>query len=102
VNDYPLAKKTGKASFAMGDAPVMIGTKEYPLDGNVDEARVDALIEESRMRVAEEVKVTGPAEIRWDENGSLDRALHSGPVTITIANPVDSATVTVNLLGGSQ
>ncbi|MCE9582933.1 MAG: prepilin-type N-terminal cleavage/methylation domain-containing protein [Planctomycetes bacterium] len=102
VNDHPLARKTGKATFAMGDAPVMIGTKEFPLDGWVDELRVDALLEDSRTVLRDNLTVSGPAEIRWDETGALDATLHTGPATITIKSPIDSTGVTINLLGGSQ
>ncbi|MEK7467500.1 MAG: LamG-like jellyroll fold domain-containing protein [Planctomycetota bacterium] len=102
VNDYPLARKAGKATLAMGDSPLTIGSKDMPLDGLIDEVRVDALIEDSRMIVRDPLTVSGPAEIRWDETGALDPAINTAAVTITIKSPVDSASVTVNLLGGSQ
>ncbi|MCC6737801.1 MAG: prepilin-type N-terminal cleavage/methylation domain-containing protein [Planctomycetia bacterium] len=102
VNDHPLARKAGKATFAMGDSPLEIGTKDRPLDGFVDEARVDALIEDSRMVMRDNLTVSGPAEVRWDETGALDTSVNPAAVTITVTSPVDTATVTVNLLGGSQ
>ncbi|KAF0242116.1 MAG: hypothetical protein FD180_4099 [Planctomycetota bacterium] len=102
VNDFPLAKKAGKATFAMGESPLTIGSKDMPLDGWVDEVRVDALIEDSRIVMRDPLTVSGPAEIRWDDTGALDPSINPGPATITVKSPVDSASVTVNLLGGSQ
>lgn len=110
VNDFPIARKTPKKSdptksavkFPMTDNPLMVGAKEFPLDGWVDELRVDALIEESRTQIRDPLVVKGPAEIRWDETGALDPAINNGAATITITSPVDSASVTVNMLGGSQ
>lgn len=102
VNDHPLARKAGKATLAMSDSPLEIGTKDMPLDGFVDEARVDALIEDSRMVLRDNLTVSGPAEIRWDDSGALDPSVNAQPVTITIKSPIDELSVTVNLLGGSQ
>jgi prepilin-type N-terminal cleavage/methylation domain-containing protein len=102
VNDYPLARKAGKATLAMGSSPLTIGTKENPLDGWVDEVRVDALIEDSRFIMPDVLTVSGPAEVRWDDTGALDPAINPAAVTITIKSPIDTATVTVDLLGGSR
>jgi len=102
VNDHPLARKAGTAVFAMGDAHVTIGSQEFPLDGEVDEVRIDALIEGSRYNLPDGLSIEGPPEIRFDATGALDADLHTGPATLTVKSPVDSASVTVNMLGGSQ
>jgi prepilin-type N-terminal cleavage/methylation domain-containing protein len=102
VNDHPLAKKTGTASFSLSDGNFTVGSGEYPLDGAVDEVRVDALIEDTRYNLPDLLAVSGPAEIRFDATGALDADAHTGPATITIRGPADSLDVTVNMLGGSQ
>ncbi|MBI2922060.1 MAG: prepilin-type N-terminal cleavage/methylation domain-containing protein [Planctomycetes bacterium] len=103
VNDRPLAQRAGKAVFEMNDAPLMVGTTEMPLDGCVDEIRVDALIEDSHSVLPEGIVVSGVPEVRFDATGALDPAFHQAPATLTVkAQNGESASVTVNMLGGSQ
>lgn len=103
VNDRPLARRAGTAVFEMNDSPLLIGTPEMPLDGCVDEIRVDALVEDSHPVLPEGILVSGVPELRFDETGALDPAFHQEPVTLTVtAQNGQAMSVTVNMLGGSQ
>jgi len=83
------------------DGPLILSDDDRPFPGAVDSLVVGAVVVDEELALPETVRLAvSPPEVCFTADGSLDRAVHEGPVRLQLAFEDDrTETITVGVYG---